>query len=53
MKPIIDNLDYLTSPNSNKNGARVNQKERDINSKNSWEDLRGMGSLGSRGNKLH
>ena len=45
MKPIIDNLDYLTSPKSNKNGEKIDRKERDINSKNSWEDLRGMGLL--------
>ena len=45
MKPIIDNLDFLTSPKSNKNGEKIDRKERDINSKNSWEDLRGMGLL--------
>ena len=45
MKPIIDNLDYLTSPKSYKNGEKIDRKDRDINSKNSWEDLRGMGLL--------
>ena len=45
MKPIIDNLDYLTSPKSNKNGEKIDRKERDNQSKNSWKDLRGMGPL--------
>mgnify|MGYP005698146001 FL=1 len=45
MKPIIDNLEFLTSPKSNKNGEKIDRKDRDINSKNSWEDLRGMGLL--------
>lgn len=45
MKPIIDNLDFLTGTKSNKNGEKVNLKVRNSNAKNSWEDLQGMGLL--------
>ncbi len=45
MKPIIDNLDYLTGSKFNKKGEKVALKERDNNTRNSWEDLRGMGLL--------
>ncbi len=45
MKPIIDNLDFLTGSKFRKNGQKVNQKERQENAKNSWEDLQGMGLL--------
>ena len=45
MKPIIDNLDYLTGSKFNKKGEKVALKERDNNARNSWEDLKGMGLL--------
>ena len=45
MKPIIDNLDYLTGSKFNKKGEKVVIKERDNNARNSWEDLKGMGLL--------
>tara|TARA_B100000073_G_C23744389_1_gene574660 strand:- start:868 stop:2259 length:1392 start_codon:yes stop_codon:yes gene_type:complete len=45
MKPIIDNLDFLTGSKSNKFGHNSNQKERQDNVGNSWEDLKGMGIL--------
>ena len=45
MKPIIDNLDYLTGSKFNKKGEKVAPKERDNNARNSWEDLKGMGLL--------
>ena len=45
MKPIIDNLDFLTGSKYNKNGQKNDLKERRENTKSSWEDLQGMGLL--------
>ena len=44
MKPIIDNLNYLTGSGVNKEGQRSKKHLRN-NSNHSWEDLKGMGLI--------
>ena len=44
MKPIIDNLNYLTGSGIDKQGERSKRHVRN-NSTHSWEDLKGMGLI--------
>ena len=44
MKPIIDNLNYLTGSGIDKQGERSKKHVRN-NSTHSWEDLKGMGLI--------